>query len=101
MAEKDARSAESPFRDAVNITTAIMPSGHWRVAAARIEWALCLVELGRYSEAEPVLLEDFRLLEAARGARDSTTERARTALVRCYGAWGRTEEAGKFGRQAP
>ena len=98
MAGNNARTAESLFRDAVQITTAIMPPDHWRVAAARIEWALCLVELGRYSEAEPMLLEDLRLLQAARGAGDSTTERARTALVRCYEAWGKPEEADKFRR---
>ena len=48
-----------------------------------------------------MLLEDFRLLEAARGAGDSTTERARSALVGCYEAWGKPEEAEKFSSPAP
>ncbi len=41
-----------------------LPAGHWRTAAAESVLGACLGDLGRYAEAEPLLLDAYPILAA-------------------------------------
>jgi len=55
----------------------------------------CLVQLGRYAEAEPVALSSYRALEAKLGREDARTREALASVVELYRAWGRPREAAR------
>ena len=56
----------------------------------------CLVALGRYAEAEPLLLEAVASLESERGAKYENTQAGYQALRDLYKGSGRLAEAGKW-----
>ncbi len=79
LARKDAAAAEPLLRQALQIRQRALPEGDWRTAAARSLLGEALTSLGRYDEAERLLLEAKAVLKdgpglAGREAR-STAER--------------------------
>ena len=54
---------------------------------------MCLVELGRYEEAEPLLLEAYPRLRLEHPDRAEDTIRY---LVKLYDAWGMPEKAAEW-----
>jgi non-specific serine/threonine protein kinase/serine/threonine-protein kinase len=62
----------------------------------------CLAAMGRYQEAEQLLLEAHEILVAAVGTADPEVRLASRNLVALYDAWGRPEEAARWkGEGAP
>jgi hypothetical protein len=59
----------------------------------RVHHAICLVELGRYDEAEPLLLESYPNL---RPLPDADTRETLRYLVKLYDAWGKPEKAAEW-----
>ena len=75
-------------------------SDHWRTA-----WALCtqgasLTKLGRYAEAEPLLLESYKQLSDNTGARVVHIDTARRNLMDLYTAWDRPLDAARYSADA-
>ena len=63
---------------------------------AQIEQARCLKELGRFEEAEPLLLVGLRRVEAEHGPDHDQTNAVRAHLAALYEAWGKPDEAQQY-----
>jgi serine/threonine protein kinase/Tfp pilus assembly protein PilF len=88
LARRKAAEAEPFLRQALDLRLATLPPHHWQLAEARGALGACLTELGRYSEAEPLLVASLADLRGRPGA-----GRAAARLVRLYEAWGRPDQA--------
>ena len=88
--------AESTSRDARLLLTDALSAEHWRSAwAGSIEGA-SLTKLGKFSKAEPLLLQSHKIIVADAGARPVHVESSRQYLADLYQAWGRPEEAARY-----
>jgi serine/threonine protein kinase len=72
----------------------------WSLASADSALGACLTELGRYDEAEPLVVESYRVMMDRRGAGDRYVDEARNRVVRLYEAWGKAEQAAQW-RETP
>jgi tetratricopeptide (TPR) repeat protein len=68
-------------------------SEHWRTAWAEALEGASLTDLGRFAEAEPLLLHAYDVLNTTTGARASQVESASQYLADLYTAWGRPADA--------
>ncbi|MGD0505273.1 MAG: tetratricopeptide repeat protein [Steroidobacteraceae bacterium] len=73
--------------------------GDWHASAIQTVVGLCLVQLKRYAEAEPILTEARSRLEAARGPGHYTTQLNYQASQALYAATGRTDQADQMSRK--
>ncbi len=90
--------AESPAREALRINRQLLNDGHWRIRFAENTLGACLTGLGRYQEAEPLLLDSYPILKDRTSARSPETRAALRRLVTLYRAWGRPEKAEEYVR---
>jgi hypothetical protein len=76
----------------------LWPPGDWRTALHRRDWGTCLLDLGKYAEAEPKLRAGYQGLLAANGADHMSTQNAITRLVELYDRehWDRPAESAKW-----
>lgn len=81
-------------QEAQRVLTMSLPASHWRVAAASNIEGAALAGLGRFEEAEPLLLHSLEGLSQA--PIPKLAEDGRRQVARFYSAWGRPEEARKF-----
>jgi len=65
----------------------------WGLMSTRVHIGACLVALGRYAQAEPVLQQAVAVLERDRGASFDRTQAGYRALRDLYAATGRAEQA--------
>ncbi|MCP4654137.1 MAG: serine/threonine protein kinase [bacterium] len=72
------------------------PAGDWEIADAVGVLGAYLTTLGRYAEAEPCLLESYRVLEQSKGPRATYTRDASRRLADLYQAWNRPQEAARY-----
>lgn len=56
----------------------------------------CLTRLGRYDEAEPLMLGSYEQLQSQRGDADPYTRDALNNLIRFYERWGKPDRAAHF-----
>ncbi len=97
----DPAAAEGRARRAVEIFRLRLPAGHWRIATAESALGACRSGLGRYGEAEPLLLGAHAVLEEKRGAGALETREAVRRIVALYRAWGRGEKAAEYRARLP
>jgi tetratricopeptide (TPR) repeat protein len=76
---------------AVRVTQRI--ADDWREVSARVQIGSCLVALGRYADAEPLLQQSVPILEALRGPTSERTQAGFRALRDLYANTGRLSEA--------
>ena len=76
--------------------TKILGEAHWRTAIARTVLGRCLAHRGSFGEAEGVLLEGYRVLDAERATGDTYRRDALEYLIELYELWGRPAEAAKY-----
>ena len=81
-------------REAQRILAINLPEDHWRVAAASIYEGRALAGIGRFDEAEPILLGSLDSL--AQAPIPDLEENSRRAVAQFYIAWGRPEQAENF-----
>jgi serine/threonine protein kinase/tetratricopeptide (TPR) repeat protein len=84
--------AVEAYTKAATIYAAKFPGDDARTANAKSQWGGCLIELKRFGDAEPLLLEAYGMLERTKGnpaAQRVTAER----LVQLYKAWGKDAQA--------
>ena len=75
-------------------------SDHWRTDWALATQGAALIQLSRYTEAEPLLLESYEGLSSNPGARPIHIETARRYLVDLYTAWDRPKEVARYSEKA-
>jgi tetratricopeptide (TPR) repeat protein len=75
-------------------------SDHWRTDWALATHGAALIQLSRYTEAEPLLLESYEGLSSNPGARPIHIETARGYLVDLYTAWDRPKEVARYSETA-
>ena len=56
----------------------------------------CLTEIGRYGDAEPLVLESYVTISGSRGAEDERTKRALNRVIALYEAWGKPDKAAEY-----
>ncbi len=101
LARGDVDGAEELVEDALATFLALKPQDDGLVAAARNVLGACWTARGRYGEAEPVLLESYRILSDDAGESAIYTRVASRHIVALYEAWGRLEEAAKYRNPKP
>jgi serine/threonine-protein kinase len=70
-----------------------LPPGDWRISNTQAIIGLCLTQLGRFAEAEPILRQAVDNLESSRGTGFSNTQRAYNYLRDLYLAMDRPTDA--------
>ena len=75
----------------------VKPTGDWEIADAEGLLGAFLTATGRYQEAESCALESYTTLRQTLGESTLPTIQARERLQRLYQAWGRLEQAAKYG----
>jgi tetratricopeptide (TPR) repeat protein/tRNA A-37 threonylcarbamoyl transferase component Bud32 len=75
------------------------PEGHREIASVEREWGRCLTGLGRYEEAEEVLLRSCDWWVRNRGAQDRFTHRVMVRVVELYEAWNKPEKVAEWRRR--
>ena len=89
-------SAEPLFRQCLAILEKRVPEGHrFRVSVNR-EYGHCLIGLGRYAEAEVILLPNYEWWRRERGANNRYALRAAQYLADLYDAWGKPQIAAEW-----
>jgi hypothetical protein len=96
VARGDPQGAEPLLREALASRQAAFPPDDWRVAEAGSLLGGGLVALGRYAEAEPLVVEGYRTLKQKRGAAYRRSRQALGRVVELYDAWGRSAEAARW-----
>jgi len=81
--------------EAQSACDAAFPEGHWRIAVVNGVVGAALAGLGRYDEAEPLLLGSFQALQPEKRAA-IYLEDARRRLVDLYDAWNKPESAATY-----
>jgi serine/threonine-protein kinase len=73
-----------------------LPAQHWRVALTESALGDCLAALGRFEEAEPLLVRSPPRIEAVLGQSDRRTHAALRRIINLYEAWDRPEKAAEY-----
>jgi tetratricopeptide (TPR) repeat protein len=89
----DWMGAEQAYGELIRLRRLAYSGDDLRIMMAQIERARCLEELGRFEEAEPLLLVGLRRVEAEHGPNHAQTNAVRDRLAALYEAWGKPDEA--------
>jgi serine/threonine-protein kinase len=91
--------AAEPFeRRKLQIYTETLGPDHAWTAFAKATLGSCLTAMGRFAEAERLLLESYTALHAGPGPEDRYTRDALGRLVTLYEAWGKADRAEQYRR---
>ncbi len=82
--EELARAAVSGARESYGPTS-------YRTGLYMQTWGRCLAAVDRQDEAEPALLESYKIVEATRGATSADTVGLIESLIELYEYWGKKE----------
>jgi hypothetical protein len=96
MDRKRASDAEPLLREALRIVQGMSPDDHQLIAQIQSHLGGCLTMLGRYAEAEPLLVQSYPVLVAAYGEADRRPQQAVRYLVDLFTAEGKTAEAAQY-----
>jgi tetratricopeptide (TPR) repeat protein len=88
-----AQQGEQLLREALKICDQTWGSDHWVAADAESRLGGCLTALKEFDQAEPLLLNSYKKLQAALGTPPPRRHQATERLVHLYEAWGRKEKA--------
>ena len=99
--QDDAKGAEDLLRESLDIRNNQMPHGHVQVAVSKSALGGCLVQLGQFAEAEPLLTEAHTVLKGELGAESRPTKTALRRLIELYDQWKKPERAASLVKPAP
>lgn len=92
----DPQAGEPLLREALEIRRRALAAGDWRTAETESLLGGCLVALGRYAEAESLLVNSYPVMKTKRGERYRRTLQALSRVVDLYDAWGKPEKAAPY-----
>ncbi|MGH9160423.1 MAG: tetratricopeptide repeat protein [Vicinamibacteraceae bacterium] len=92
LAQGEASTAAPLLERALQIRRRVLPEDDWRIAMAKSFLGESLTALGRYQEAETLLIDAHRILKDTRTRQDDVQANIKR-LVALYQAWGRPDEA--------
>ncbi len=101
LSRGDTLKAEAQHRRRVEVYVETLGPGHAWTGFAQAVLATCLTAMGRFEEAERLLLEGHATLRETSGEENSYTQDARARLVRLYEAWGKPGFAARYRTSAP
>ena len=90
------QDGEKILKQSLGILQKSYPQGHWRIAETESVLGLCLTSLGRFEEAEPLLLRGYSVLKDKCGARNKRTKEALIRIIDHYEARDKPKEAAKY-----
>lgn len=93
------QDAEPILLRAIEIRAQDYPATNPLVAATNIVYGHTVARLGRYDEAERLLLDNFPHLGQATGAHDRRTRRALEWTASLYEDWDKPQEADRYRRR--
>jgi tetratricopeptide (TPR) repeat protein len=96
LAQGRHREALAEATEALRILLLNLPGDHWQVAMTENIRGAALAGLGRYGEAEKLLLASLPNLEGS--PIPDLPQRGRERLAALYEAWGKPEEAARYDR---
>lgn len=96
MDEGNYTAAEPLLVEALRVRRVSLPEGHRYTAESLYELGDCYRGLGRYAEAEELILEAYDSLVESQGPENGRTRRAARRLVRLYEDWGRPDDAERY-----
>jgi len=88
--------AEPVLRDAVDRSRGVFPDKDWRTAISASAYGECLTRLGRFDDAERLLLECHAVFEAVKEKRASEFAKVRRRLTQLYEAKNEPERAAPY-----
>jgi hypothetical protein len=97
----DPASAAEAYREARSLVRESGPGSEHRLAEIESDLGGCLVELQRFSEAEPLLTRSLQVFQAEHGGQYGMTHVALHRLVGLYTGWGKTGEASRYQELLP
>jgi eukaryotic-like serine/threonine-protein kinase len=92
----DFNGAESLYRQAIDAERKVFPEDHWEIATIKSLLGGCLIAERRYREAEPLVLESYRIIESQFGDSHERTRAALRRIVDLYSAWGKPTQAARY-----
>jgi serine/threonine protein kinase/Tfp pilus assembly protein PilF len=92
----DWAGARDCLREALPIVERTSPPGHWRVGNVRSMLGGCLVRMGKLRDAEPLVLQGYETIRAARGPADHYTVSALERVVDLYRRWDKPAETSRY-----
>ena len=95
------REAEGYLRQALEIRTRILPKGNQLIGRADIVLGECLTLQKRYAEAEPLLLDSYKIIDATTVPTDARRAEARQRLANLYRGWGKSQKAADYETSRP
>ncbi len=99
LSEGKTAEAEAEAREALAALRVKSPDP-WRIPDAESFLGGCLTALGRYPEAETLLLESYPLLQKDKGEGAKHAGEARQRIVDLYTAWGKPERLAAYRTQS-
>ncbi|NND73085.1 MAG: tetratricopeptide repeat protein [Rhodothermales bacterium] len=95
-ASGDPTQALPSYREALSLYEKIFSPDHPNVAVLRSNTAGCLIELGRYAEAEQLLDKSYAVLVESHGLDHRLTQSSIRYYVTLYKAWGRPDKESEY-----
>lgn len=96
IARQDYAGAEPVLLECLEIRRKKLPENHWAVPHTASILGGCLAALGRYEEAEPLLVDGYSRLLVVLGAAHERTVEAVHRGISLYEAWGRPDKAAEW-----
>ncbi|MGH9380768.1 MAG: tetratricopeptide repeat protein [Thermoanaerobaculia bacterium] len=93
LAQGRPAQAESVLRQVLQIRRRVLPDGDWTIGTTKSLLGVSLTALGRYEEAEPLLVQAHRSLNDIAGQQGRDARATIASLIALYEAWGRPEQA--------
>jgi hypothetical protein len=92
----DPGAAEPLLRECLAIRVSVLPPGDWLIADTKSMLGEALSRLGRFDEAEPLLLAGFNVIKAKPRAPAKAKRAALDRLIRHFEACGKSDQASEF-----
>jgi serine/threonine protein kinase len=96
MQRRDCEAAEAELRECLSAREIRYGSEHWLTGHTASFLAECLIELGRYREAEELLIRGHRVMVVGRGAAHERTREVLGRLVDLYEVWDKPDLAAEY-----
>ncbi|NND71559.1 MAG: serine/threonine protein kinase [Rhodothermales bacterium] len=95
-ASGDPVQALPSYREALSLYEKLFSPDHPNAAVLRSNTAGCLIELGRYAEAEQLLNKSYAVLVKSHGLDHRLTQSSIRYYVTLYKAWGRPDKESEY-----